>query len=190
MVKQTILKLGIPILFLASIYSGIYYNFAIWYNYSTFESYFSFFVASSTFTNGIAIAFIIFMILLVVSINFINKIVIKPIMTFFVVLIGFCCVYISFTFRLEWFNLYFILMGISVAYLTPCLIKLTSDILRERTERTLSRQAFAVISIIWIIVSASLFGALGTYYPASSWRILYLVTGIINIASSPLISLL
>ena len=189
MEKQTFFKFVIPLVFIASIYSGVFYNFAIWLNDGIFETYWSFFVTSSTFTNIITIAFITLTIVLLVSINFIDKIIIKPIITFCIILIGFCCIYISFTFMLEWLFLYFFLMGLSIAYLTPCLLKLTTQVISAETKKDSYKYSFGVFIIVWILLSAILFGALGIFYPASSWRFLYLITGIINIAASPLISI-
>lgn len=80
-------------------------------------------------------------------------------------------------------------MGISIAYLTPCLIKLTTDVKRVETKKIYVKLSFPISIIVWLIISAIMFGALGILYPSSSWRVLYLITGIINIASSPLISI-
>lgn len=189
MEKQTFIKFVIPLVFIASIYSGVFYNFAIWLNYGIFETYWSFFVTSSTFTNILTITFITFTIVLLVSINFVDKIMIKPIITFAIIIIGFCCIYISFTFMIEWMFLYFFLMGLSIAYLSPCLLKLTTQVLRSEIKKTYYKYSFVAFILIWILLSAILFGALGVFYPASSWRFLYLITGIINIAASPLISI-
>ncbi|MHA2283854.1 MAG: hypothetical protein ACXAC5_23685 [Promethearchaeota archaeon] len=190
MEKQTIIKLVIPFVFIASIYSGVFYNFIIWYNYGTFETYWSFFLTSSTFTNVMTITFITFTIVLIFSINFLDKITSKPIIIIGVILIGFCCIYISFTYTVEWFFLYYFLMGLSIAYITPCLLKLTTELMRAENKKESYRYSFIILIIVWLFLSAILFGALGIYYPRSSWRFLYLVTGIINIAASPLINLL
>lgn len=82
-------------------------------------------------------------------------------------------------------------MGLSIAYLTPCLLKLTSDVIKkEEITKSYYKSSFAIAIVTWIVVSGLLFGALGVLYPKSSWRVLYLITGIINIASSPLINFL
>lgn len=190
MEKQTIIKLAIPFVFLASIYSGIFYNFVFWLNFSSFNTYWSFFITPSTFTDTMGIIFIVFTIVLLVSINLMDKITYKPIITFCIILIGFCCIYISVTFTVEWLFLYYFLMGLSIAYLTPCLIKLTNEKIKTESKKEKYKHSFAIIILIWLFVSAILFLGLGTFYPASSWRLLYLVTGIINIASSPLINFL
>lgn len=189
MEKQTFFKFVIPLVFIASIYSGIFYNFAMWLNYGIFETYWSFFVTSSTFTNIITIAFITFVIVLLVSINFLDKIIKKPVIIFCIILIGFCCIYISLTFMVEWLFLYFFLMGLSIAYLTPCLLKLTTQVIGREIKKENYKHSLAAFIIVWILLSALLFGVLGNFYPASSWRFLYLITGIINIAAAPLISI-
>ena len=190
MEKLTIIKLAVPLVFIASIYSGVFYNFAIWLNYGVFESYWSFFVSSSTFTNILAITFIAFTIVLLVSTNFLDKIISKPIISVCIVLIGFCCIYISLTFRVEWLFLYFFLMGLSIAYLTPCLLKLTTEVMRTKTKKESYKYTFAISIIAWLLISALVFEFLGNFYPTSSWRFIYLITGIINIASAPFINLL
>ncbi|MBY8984522.1 MAG: hypothetical protein KGD65_05630 [Candidatus Lokiarchaeota archaeon] len=190
MEKQTIIKLAIPFIFLASIYSGIFYNFVFWFNSSSFNTYWSFFITSSTFIDTITITFIAFTIVLLVSINMMDKISYKPILIFCFILIGFCCIYISLTIMVEWLFLFYFLMGLSIAYLTPCLIKLTTEKIKTENTKEKFKNSFAIIVLIWLFVSAMLFLGLGTYYPSSSWRLFYLVTGIINIASSPLINFL
>lgn len=191
MEKRTIIRrLAIPFAFLASIYSGVFYNFVMWYNYGVFESYWSFFVTPSTFINTMTITFITFFVVLLVSINFLEKVISKPVITFCIILIGFCCIYISITYVLEWFFLYYFLMGLSIAYLTPCLLKLTTEAVGTETKKGYHKHSFAIIIIVWLTISAMLFWALGIFYPTSSWRFLYLITGIINIASSPLIRFL
>lgn len=190
MEKQTIINLVIPFVFIASIYSGVFYNFAIWFEYSIFTTYWSFFVTESTFTTIMSFTFIIFALVLLLSIYFLDKIISKPLMTFSIILIGFCCIYSSFTYVIEWYFLYFFLMGVSIAYLTPCLLKLTTEIIRPKVGKEPYKYSFALIIVAWLILSATLIYFLGDFYPKSSWRILYLITGIINIAASPLISIL
>ena len=188
MKNQTIINFVIPLVFLTSIYSGIYYNLAIWLKEGIFESYWSFFVATDTFTLTLTITFIIFFLILLGSIYYVDKFTNKHILTICVILIGFCCIYISFTTTIEWLFLYFFLMAISIAYITPCLMKLTKDkVLPEKMEEY-QKYSFPIFAIAWIILSVILFASLGRFYPKSSWRILYLITGIINIASSPLIN--
>jgi hypothetical protein len=80
-------------------------------------------------------------------------------------------------------------MGLSIAYLTPCLLKLTTEVIHAETKKGSYKYSFIIVIIVWLILSAILFGALGIIYPTSSWRVLYLITGIINIAASPLISI-
>jgi MFS family permease len=190
MEKQTIIKLVIPFVFIASIYSGVFYNFAVWFNYNILETYWSFFVNSSTLTNAITIAFITFIIVLLISTNFVNKIVKKPLIIFCIILIGFCCIYISFISTVEWLFLYFILMGISAAYLTPCLLKLTNEALPANPKKESYKYSFIILVILWLLISGILYGALGILYPLSTWRFLYLITGIINIAAAPLINII
>ncbi|MHA1933295.1 MAG: hypothetical protein ACW96X_12180 [Promethearchaeota archaeon] len=189
MEKQTIIKLVIPFVFIASIYSGVFYNFAVWFNYGILETYWSFFVTSATLTNALTIAFIIFTIVLLVSTNFVDKISKKPIIIFCIILIGFCCLFISLTYTVEWLFLYFILMGLSIAYLTPCLLKLAKEVLVADTNKEPNKYSFIITIFVWLFLSAILYGALGIFYPLSSWRFLYLITGIINIVAAPLINI-
>lgn len=190
MKKQTIIKFVIPLVLLTSIYSGIYYNLALWLKNGVFESYWSFFVPNSFFTTSLTITFLVFFVILISSIYYADKITNKQILTICVILIGFCCIYISFATTIEWYYLYFFLMATSIAYLTPCLMKLAKDrVMSERIEGY-ERNSFLIGAIAWIILSVILFALLGRLYPKASWRILYLITGIINIASSPLINFL
>jgi MFS family permease len=190
MEKQTIIKLVIPLVLLSSVYSGIFYNLAIWLKDSILETYWSFFITSSTFTATMTITFIIFTIVLLLSIYYVDKIIIKPVIVVCVILIGFCSIYISFTTTIEWFFLYYFLMALSIAYLTPCLMKLAKDKIPSEKIEGYQQYIYYVTVIAWIVLSVLLFESLGNLYPASSWRMLYLVTGIINVASAPLIIIL
>jgi MFS family permease len=111
-------------------------------------------------------------------------------MSFSIILIGFCCIYSSITYVIEWYFLYFFLTGVSIAYLTPCLLKLTTEAISPRIKKSYHKHSFTLIVLVWLILSAVLIQILGVYIPKSSWRFLYLITGIINIASSPLVSYL
>jgi MFS family permease len=137
-----------------------------------------------------AITFIVIIVILIFSIKYIDKIALKPVISFFIILIGFCSIYISFNITVEWLLLYYFLMGLSIAYLTPVLLKVTTDKMKTKTPKDYYKHSFTAGIIVWLFVSAILFNGLGVYYPTSSWRFLYLIMGIINIASSPLISLL
>ena len=190
MKKQTIIEFIIPIALLSSIYSGIYYNLAIWIKDSIFETYWSFFLTDSTFTTIMTITFIIFTIVLLVSIFYIDKLIKKPVMIFLVILIGFCSIYISFTTTIESNFLYFFLIGISIAYLTPCLKKMAENKVLSENMEGYYEYYFYITVVAWIVLSVILFTSLGNFYPASSWRFLYLITGIINIISAPLINIL
>ncbi|MFX1427563.1 MAG: hypothetical protein ACFFBE_13995, partial [Promethearchaeota archaeon] len=177
MKKQTIIGLVIPLVFLSSIYSGIYYNLAIWLRDSVFETYWSFFLTDFTFTTTLTITFILFTIILLVSILYVDKLILKPLMVFLVILIGFCSIYISFTTTIEWNFLYFFLMGISIAYLTPCLKKIADDKVISENLEGYEKHYFYITVFAWIVLSIILFKSLGKAFPASTWRFLYLITG-------------
>jgi MFS family permease len=98
-----------------------------------------------------------------------------------IIIIGFCCVFASLTWTWEVVVLVFILMSSVLAYLIPVILKYTSEKVQNKHRRV--KLIFPLGVLIWILISYLLFFVVG-----SSWRVLYFVTGIINIISAILIA--
>jgi hypothetical protein len=68
-------------------------------------------------------------------------------------------------------------------------LKLAKEVLVADTNKEPNKYSFIITIFVWLFLSAILYGALGIFYPLSSWRFLYLITGIINIVAAPLINI-
>lgn len=177
MEKQTILKFIIPIAVLSSIFSGSVYNLLVFLNANILESHWSIFVYPLPFANLMALSFILFSIIFIVSIRFVDKIAKEPLMISAIIIIGFSCIFASLVWIWEIIILVFLITSSLLAYLIPVLIRFTSNKIQNKIGR--SKLIFPISSLIWILISYTLF-----FYTGEAWRTLYFVTGIINIFAS------
>ena len=180
MEKRTILNFFIPIAFVASVFCGQVYNFLIFYNADTLESHWSIFTTDIMFENLMAFTFILFALTFLISFYFQKKIAKDSIIILAIIFIGYSCIFASIIWTWEIVILVFFLTGIITAYLIPGFARLISDKISRENINKRSALVLPLSAIIWILISLALFRYLG----ASSWRILYFVTGIINISSS------
>lgn len=184
MEKLTIKQATVVILFLTSIYSGLIYIFLLIPEISLLNDYGSNFGTVSSITNVVALAFIIFTLVLLVSIYFLEKIMKRPIITGSIIIVGALYLFVSFTWVIELFYLSLILTVLVIGYLTPSLIKYTSDLIDPETNKSYSKYILPICVIFWFLISWFLFDF---FENESTWRLLYMVTGIINIVSSAFI---
>ncbi|KKK45343.1 hypothetical protein LCGC14_0695570 [marine sediment metagenome] len=77
MEKQRNKKFIVPIVLLASIYSGLIYNFLLLKDRSSLESLGSLFTSGASLSNVFALTFIIFTLILLLSIKYVDKITFK-----------------------------------------------------------------------------------------------------------------
>ncbi|MFX1419496.1 MAG: hypothetical protein ACFE9N_11305 [Promethearchaeota archaeon] len=179
MQKQLIYKFFIPIAFLSSVFSGPVYNLLVFLNITILESHWSIYYNPYVFANVLAISFILFTAIFIVTVKYIEKAVKESLMILAIIVIGYCSVFVGLTWVFEIIILTFILSGCALAYLIPSITKVASDKIQKSSSNKLIRYVFPLSSLIWIIISFALFSSFG-----ESWRILYFIIGAINIISS------
>ncbi|MFW9970483.1 MAG: hypothetical protein ACFFDF_09805 [Candidatus Odinarchaeota archaeon] len=185
MQKLTIFKFFIPILILTSVFSGPFYNLLTFLNTSTLQSYWSFFYNNTLFADLMALSFLLFAILLIISIRYIDKIYREQLIVLCILFVGFCCIYASLIWVWELVILVFVVNFGATAYLIPTLGRYTSKILQKTNESSQYKIMLPIGILIWIFISFVLF-----YFFNGYWRFLYLITGIINILSSSIFVLI
>ena len=179
MQKQTILKFILPTAILASIFSGPTYNLLYFLNINTLESHWSLYFDNEYYSNLMALCFILFTLIFILSTRYIDKILKEQFIVVGLLIVGFCCIYASLIWVREIVVLVFIITSLIMAYVTPMIIKYSSNRAGERFENRRFLLVLPLSALVWIIISMTLFNIIGGY-----WRFLYMVTGIINILSS------
>lgn len=177
MEKLIILKFFIPFAVLASIFSGPIYNLLMFLNPEILESQWSIFVYNIPIANLMALSFILFSIIFLISIRFVDKIAKEPLIIAAIIIIGYCSIFASLLWTWEIIILVFLITSSLLAYLIPTLIRFTSNKIQNKGMH--SKLIFPISSFIWVVISFALF-----FNNGDAWRILYLVTGIINICAS------
>lgn len=177
MENLTILKLFIPIAVLSSIFSGPFYNLLMFLNPHVLESHWSIFVYIVPIASLMALSFILFSIIFIVSMRFLDKITKEPLIISAIIIIGYSSIFAGLLWTWEIIILVFLISSSLLAYLIPVLIRFISTKLQNETDR--SKLVFPICSLIWLIISFTLFFTIG-----DAWRTLYFVTGIINICAS------
>ncbi len=177
MEKHTILKFFIPFAVLSSIFSGPVYNLLMFLNPEILESHWSIFVYSIPFANLMALSFILFSIIFIISLRFVDKIAKEPLIIAAIIIIGYSSIFASLLWTWEIVILVFLITSCLLAYLIPTLIRFTSNKIQNKNR--LSNLLFPISSFIWVVISFALF-----FNNGDAWRILYFATGIINICAS------
>ncbi|MFX0000079.1 MAG: hypothetical protein ACFE9Q_06430 [Candidatus Hodarchaeota archaeon] len=183
MENRTILNFFIPFAVISSVFCGQVYNFLLFYQATTLESHWSIFTTDFTFANLMAITFILFALTFLISFYFQKKVAKESMIIAAIILIGFSCIYASLIWTWEVVILVFLLTAIATAYLIPVFARLISDKISREKLNQRSALILPVSALIWILISLVLF----RFFGASSWRMLYFITGVINISSSFLI---
>jgi len=179
MQKLTILKFFVPIAIITSIFSGPVYNLLIFLNVRILETQWGIYYDTVLFANLMALSFILFTLIFIISIRYVDKILKEQIIILGMLLIGFCCIFASLIWGWEIIILVFLVSSISMSFLIPMMIKYTSNIVQKNYENKRYLLALPVSVLCWIIVSFILFNAFGVH-----WRFLFVITGIINIFAS------
>ncbi|MFW9819440.1 MAG: hypothetical protein ACFFE5_07505 [Candidatus Thorarchaeota archaeon] len=180
MKKLTIVKFFLPFLVIASVFSGPMYNLLLFLNVGIIESHWSLYYNPILFANIMAISFVLFTILFMITTRWIDKILKELYIIIGILIIGFCCIFASLIWVWEIILLVYIVMGIASALLIPMLMSYIANTVREKYE---SRRRYSLIlplgALFWIAISFVLFTFLG-----AQWRVFYMITGVINIISS------
>jgi hypothetical protein len=180
MKKLTIVKFFLPLLIVASVFSGPMYNLLIFLNIGIIEAHWSLFYDPIFFANLMAISFVIFTIILIITTRWIEKILSDLSIILGILIIGFCCIFASLIWVWEIIVMVFIITSVASAFLIPMLVKKTSNTIRDKYE---SGRRYSLVlplgALLWIALSYLLLTLFGVH-----WRFFYMITGIINISSS------
>ena len=185
MVPQTFYKFLIPTAILSSVFIGPAYNLLIFLNTHILESHWSIFIDDAAFANLMALSFIMFSLIFIISIKFVEKITKEPLIITGIIIIAFSCIYAGLTWVWEIVILAFIITSSTIAFLIPVIIKYTSDKIEKKYENGLSKFVLPISTLLWIMISFALFTYIG-----DAWRLLYFVAGGINIISAIVIGLI
>lgn len=185
MVPQTFYKFLIPTAILSSVFIGPAYNLLIFLNTHILESHWSIFIDNIAFANLMALSFILFSLIFIISIKFVEKITKEPLIIAGIIIIAFSCIYAGLTWVWEIVILAFIITSSTIAFLIPVIIKYTSDKIEKKYENRRYKFVLPISTLLWIMISFALFAFIG-----DAWRLLYFVAGGINIISAIVIGLI
>ena len=181
---QTFYKFFIPTAILSSVFIGPVYNILIFLNTHILESHWSIFIDDVAFANLMALSFIAFSLIFIISIRFVEKITKEPLIITGILIIAFSCIYAGLTWVWEIVILAFIITSSTIAFLIPVIIKYTSDKIEKKYENRRYKFVLPISTLLWIMISFALFTYIG-----DAWRLLYFVAGGINIISAIVIGL-
>ncbi|MEE9377627.1 MAG: hypothetical protein V3V33_06285 [Candidatus Lokiarchaeia archaeon] len=180
--KKIILKFYMPFIFLASIFMGPILNFIMFFDRKILNTYWSFFITQAKFTDLMALTFILFTVIFFFSNYFSEKIACKPAIIISNIFIGYNCIYAGFSWTWELYFLTFVLIGATLGFLIPMIFKLIRNSINMERRNIYHKLVFPISILVWILIEIIVFTLLGRY----SWKMLYIVIGIIAIAISPL----
>lgn len=173
-----------PTVLIASVYAVLVSNFFMMAYRSVLDTNWSIFINNNSLATILAFAFVLFIVVLVLSIKYTEKIDSKILITIVIIITGLCGFVVSAFWTLEWFMLGFIVVALSIAYLTPCLSRLSTEMVGPEPEKDYYKLIFPISVVLWIGISVVLFYFIDYEYV---WRFYYIITGGLNIAGSLLI---
>lgn len=179
MEKLVIVKFFLPVAILCNIFAGPTFNLLTFLNTWVLESHYSIYIDNIAFANLMALSFILFTLILITSMKFVEKIAKSHFLIIGAILIGFSCIYASLIYVWEVVIVVFIITSCAVALYLPAITKYTIDKVENKYENSRYILILPVSALIWILISFALFFVIG-----ESWRLIYFITGIINIISS------
>lgn len=185
MEKITILKFIIPLVFLSSIFMGPVFNFILFLYRKILNSYWGFFINNIMFADLMALTFVIFTFIFILTYHYSEKFAFKPVLFLGIIIIGYCCIYSAFAWNWVIYALFFLITGMIMGSILPKIIELLYDIAHKEDKKRYYIIIFPLSAIIWLIIQGVIFERIGM----QSWRVLYLIIGIINIISAPMILL-
>jgi len=184
MEKLAIFKFFIPVAILASVFSGTLYNLLIFLNKWALESHWSIILDDIAFANLMALSFVLFTIVFIITAKFVETLSKEPFIITGTIIIGFSCIFCGLIWLWELVILVFVITSATTAFLIPTIIKYTADKVEKNYKNANYVLILPLSTLIWLGITVMLFIA-----PNAPWRILYFVTGSINIFSSFLIAL-
>lgn len=181
--RQLIVKFIIPVLILSSIFVGIVFNFLSFINPTIVDYVGSWFITSLSFSDLLAITFIVFTIILLITIKFIDKIAHKSTLIICVVLTGFSLIYTSFSWNWKIYFLNFLITGVGIGFILPIFIR----IIIRALPSDWSNGPYLIFLLLTIVILLISFGFIFMLIGVKFWRLLFIIVGTINIFSSILI---
>jgi len=179
------LRFYIPLIFVASIFLGPVFNFVMFFYKKIPNSYWSFYITTIQFADIMALTFILFSVVFVITFTFLKKIAKEPAIAISLIIIGFNCIYAAFTTTWPFYLITFIIIGGTIAFALPLIFALINDITKTEGARLFHRSFLPVSSVIWLLIQSIIFEVLGIQL----WRALYIIIGIINFVSAPIVFL-
>lgn len=179
------LRFYIPLIFVASIFLGPVFNFLMFFYKKIPNSYWSFYITTIQFADIMALTFILFSVVFIITFTFLKNIAKEPAISLSLILIGFNCIYAAFTTTWPFYVITFIIIGGTIAFALPKIFELINDIAKTEGVRTYHLSIIPVSSVIWLLIQSIIFELLGLQL----WRTLYIIIGIINLVSAPIIFL-
>ncbi|MFX1323366.1 MAG: hypothetical protein ACFE8N_00300 [Promethearchaeota archaeon] len=169
---------------LASVYSSLISNFFLLAYRTVLNIRWALFTSSAALTNVLAVAFILFTVILITSLKYVDKITRKLYVTILLLVTSASCFIITTTWIYELFILFFVIIAFSTAYLTPSMAKLISDFSNTEERRDFDKYIYPLSILIWGVISGLLF-YFGSIY---IWRYFLIITGSLNFAASIIIN--
>lgn len=179
------LRFYIPLIFVASIFLGPVFNFLMFFYKKIPNSYWSFYFTTIQFADIMALTFILFSVVFIITFTFLKNIAKEPAISFSLILIGFNCIYAAFTTTWPIYVITFIIIGGTIAFALPKIFALINDIAKAEGVRKYQLLFLPISIIVWLFIHSIIFELIGM----QSWRVSYLMIGIINIVSVPIIFL-
>jgi len=183
MTRQIFMRFIIPWVFLSSIFVGACFNFLSFMYPKIIDKVGTWFITAIRFSDLLAITFIIFTFILLMTIKFIDKIARTSTLIICVILTGFSLIYTSFTWNWQIYFMNFLFTGVGIGFIVPIIIRLMNRVLPSDQSKTPYTIFFLLTIVIWVISFSFIFMLIGVKF----WRLLFIVVGSINIFSSILI---
>ncbi|MFX1321972.1 MAG: hypothetical protein ACFFAQ_10035 [Promethearchaeota archaeon] len=179
------LRFYIPLIFAASIFLGPVFNFVMFFYKKIPNTFWSFYITTMQFADIMALTFILFSVVFVITYTFLKNIAKEPAIAISLIIIGFSCIYAAFTTTWPFYVMTFIIIGGTIAFALPIIFTLMNDITKTEGARFFHLSIIPVSSVIWLLIQGIIFEVLGMQL----WRILYIIIGIINFVSAPILFL-
>ena len=122
MTRQILMRFIIPWVFLSSIFVGVVFNFLSFIYPGIIDNVGSWFITTLNFSDLLAITFIVFTIILLITIQFIDKIAHRSTLIICVILTGFSLIYTSFSWNWQIYFINFLITGVGIGFIFPIII--------------------------------------------------------------------
>jgi len=183
MTRQIFMRFMIPFVILSSNFVGVVLNFLSFYNPEIVNNSGSWFITPVRFADLLAITFIIFTFILLMTIKFIDKIARDSTLIICVIFTGFSLIYTSFSWNWQIYFINFLITGVIIGLIFPIVIKLMIRVLPLDRSSTPYLIFFLLTVVMWVSSFGFIFMLIGVRF----WRLLFIIVGTINIFSSILI---